>query len=76
MWLTAFPIDVVKTKIQADSFVLPTFRNAWVAAKRIWRYEGVKGFYKGIAPCMLRGAPANAATFGGFELAMRHLNKY
>lgn len=36
--------------------------------------EGPKGFFKGIAPVMIRAFPANAACFMGFEVALSFLN--
>lgn len=38
------------------------------------REEGPRGFFKGIAPVMLRAFPANAACFMGFEVALSFLN--
>lgn len=35
---------------------------------------GVKGFYRGFAPVMLRAFPANAATFAFKEQATATLN--
>ncbi|KAI7833868.1 hypothetical protein BX661DRAFT_222665 [Kickxella alabastrina] len=60
MWLTSYPIDVIKSKMQTDGF-----------SGSARKYSGVKGFFRGITPCLLRAAPANAATFIGFEMAMR-----
>ena len=34
-------------------------------ARGIWRREGIRGFYHGASPAILRGFPANAALFSG-----------
>ena len=39
-------------------------------AKEIYASAGVRGFFVGFSACALRAMPANAAAFGGFELAM------
>ena len=39
-------------------------------AKEIYGSAGLRGFFLGFSACALRAMPANAAAFGGFELAM------
>ncbi|KAG0236063.1 Mitochondrial carrier protein ymc2 [Actinomortierella wolfii] len=76
MWITVYPIDVIKSKLQTDGFTSSTrqYSSALDCARKTLAKEGVAGFFKGFAPCILRAAPANAMTFLGFELAMRVLN--
>eukprot|EP00041_Stephanoeca_diplocostata_P021271 m.491295 g.491295 ORF g.491295 m.491295 type:complete len:347 (+) comp21784_c0_seq29:296-1336(+) len=73
-WLTCYPVDVVKNKIMAapDSIV-PKYKNMRDAFRQVYRAEGVRGFFVGFAPCVIRAFPANAAAFVGFELAMRYI---
>ncbi|KAJ1643404.1 Mitochondrial carrier protein ymc2 [Coemansia asiatica] len=73
MWLTSYPIDVIKSKMQTDGFAgsARKYSGAVDCAKQVMAQEGFKGFFRGITPCLLRAAPANAATFIGFEMAMR-----
>ncbi|KAF9356345.1 Mitochondrial carrier protein ymc2 [Mortierella sp. AD094] len=75
MWMTVYPIDVIKSKLQTDGFTAATrqYASAMDCARQTLAKEGVAGFFKGFAPCILRAAPANAVTFLGFELAMRVL---
>ncbi|KAF9083423.1 Mitochondrial carrier protein ymc2 [Mortierella sp. AM989] len=75
MWMTVYPIDVIKSKLQTDGFTAATrqYSSAIDCARQTLAKEGVAGFFKGFAPCILRAAPANAVTFLGFELAMRVL---
>ncbi|RUP43685.1 mitochondrial carrier domain-containing protein [Jimgerdemannia flammicorona] len=76
MWLTVYPVDVIKSKIQTNGFTAATraYNSAWDCVVKTWRKEGMKGFFRGFGPCILRAAPVNAATFVGFEAAMRVLN--
>ena len=70
-WLSCYPIDVVKNKIQAAPDVWPPKYPSMTAAFRsVYRAEGIRGFFVGFTPCALRAFPANAAAFMGFEAAM------
>ncbi|KAF9896630.1 Mitochondrial carrier protein ymc2, partial [Lobosporangium transversale] len=73
MWTTVYPIDVIKSKLQTDGFTSTTrqYSSAFDCARQTMAKEGIAGFFKGFAPCILRAAPANAVTFLGFEMAMR-----
>ncbi|KAJ1917764.1 Mitochondrial carrier protein ymc2 [Mycoemilia scoparia] len=74
IWLTTYPADIVKSKIQTDGFgSAGKYKGTLDCVRQIMAKDGVKGFFRGITPCLLRAAPANAATFLGFELAMRVL---
>jgi solute carrier family 25 (mitochondrial carnitine/acylcarnitine transporter), member 20/29 len=59
-----YPIDVVKTKIQTDSFdpSKAKYSSALDCFKKTWNANGIKGFYRGFGACMLRAGPANAVS--------------
>ena len=73
MWSFAIPLDAVKTRIQAARHGEAT--GFFSAAKSIMAESGMKGFYRGIGPALLRAFPANAATFAAKEMAQSTLNK-
>ncbi|KAJ2503190.1 Mitochondrial carrier protein ymc2 [Coemansia sp. RSA 1972] len=75
MWLTSYPLDVVKSKLQTDGFAgaARKYSGSLDCLRKTIKQEGVKGLFRGITPCLLRAAPANAATFIGFEMAIRAL---
>lgn len=73
MWLSVYPVDFVKSRIQTDDLDNPKYKNVRDVIKKTFKAEGIKGFFKGFTPTILRAAPANAATFYAFELAMRAL---
>ncbi|KAL7752709.1 Mitochondrial carrier protein ymc2 [Sorochytrium milnesiophthora] len=77
LWITVYPIDVIKSKLQTDGLTPATRRysSAWNCFQQTLKAEGVAGLYKGFTPCMLRAAPVNAVTFLGFETAMRFLGR-
>jgi len=63
MWSFAIPLDAVKTRVQAGAGT-----NSFLgAAKQLHAEKGLKGFYKGIGPALLRAFPANAACFAAKE---------
>jgi len=73
MWLTCYPLDVVKSRIQADHLD-PTkarYTSSLACYKAILATEGIRGFYRGLAPCLARAFPVNAITFLTYELTMR-----
>eukprot|EP01103_Thecamoeba_quadrilineata_P001222 TRINITY_DN11083_c0_g1_i1.p1 TRINITY_DN11083_c0_g1~~TRINITY_DN11083_c0_g1_i1.p1 ORF type:complete len:327 (-),score=61.14 TRINITY_DN11083_c0_g1_i1:87-1034(-) len=72
-WVVAIPPDVVKSRIQSARPGEPTKVGAVVAA--LYREEGIKGFFRGLGPVMLRAFPANAACFLGVEVSLRLMNK-
>lgn len=73
MWLSVYPVDVVKSKMQTDKLVGGKFGTMRKAAAAVWHEAGLRGFFRGFAPTLLRAAPANGATFAAFELTMRVL---
>lgn len=74
LWIAIYPIDVLKSKLQTDSLTLPKYKGSLSAARDVFKTAGIKGFYKGFIPTILRAAPANGATFAVFELTMRLIN--
>ncbi|RCH78587.1 Mitochondrial carrier protein ymc2 [Rhizopus stolonifer] len=76
MWLTIYPMDAIKSKLQTDGFTPETkqYSSALDCARKTFAREGAGGFFRGIGPCLLRAAPVNAVTFMGFEMAMRILS--
>lgn len=74
LWIGIYPIDVIKSKLQTDSLTAPKYKGPIDAFRDIWARQGVKGFYRGFVPTILRAAPANGATFAAFELTMRLIN--
>jgi solute carrier family 25 carnitine/acylcarnitine transporter 20/29 len=75
MWFTVYPIDVIKSKMQTDKLYASeqVYKSSVDCAKRILEQQGVKGFFRGFVPTLLRAAPVNACTFYTFELVIRYL---
>jgi solute carrier family 25 (mitochondrial carnitine/acylcarnitine transporter), member 20/29 len=43
-------------------------------ARRTYREDGLKGFYRGMTPTVLRAFPTNAAAYFTYELIMKILS--
>lgn len=71
LWFGIYPVDVIKCKLQTDLLTKPNYRGSLDVFKDIALRAGIRGFYKGFLPTILRAAPANGATFAVFELTMR-----
>ena len=64
LWLASYPFDVVKSKMQSDGFGKEMrYRAMRDCFAQTWRGEGVRGFWKGIGPTLLRAMPVSAGTF-------------
>ncbi len=59
--------------IESSCQTPPTYAGIRGAARAIYTEAGLRGFWRGFAPCILRAFPANAACFVAFEIAMRLL---
>ncbi|OTA81842.1 hypothetical protein M434DRAFT_401218 [Hypoxylon sp. CO27-5] len=72
LWLASYPFDVVKSKMQTDGFGKEMrYKSMRDCFAQTWRAEGVRGFWKGIGPTLLRAMPVSAGTFAVVEATMR-----
>eukprot|EP01094_Clydonella_sp_ATCC50884_P000767 TRINITY_DN10587_c0_g1_i1.p1 TRINITY_DN10587_c0_g1~~TRINITY_DN10587_c0_g1_i1.p1 ORF type:complete len:302 (-),score=39.84 TRINITY_DN10587_c0_g1_i1:131-1036(-) len=65
-WLSTYPFDVVKNRMQGNPDKYPTFTGT---IKYVFRTEGYRGFARGLSVCLFRSLPANSTTFLFLELA-------
>lgn len=72
MLIMLFPIDTVKSRLQAAEGK-EKVSNAF---KHVYRKGGVKAFFPGLGPALLRAVPANAAATLGWEMACRALDAF
>ncbi|KRX08236.1 Mitochondrial carrier domain [Pseudocohnilembus persalinus] len=66
-WVSTFPVDVIKSRQQADSLTNPKYNSLRFCTKDTFEQLGVKGFTNGIAICLVRACFVNALTFAAFE---------
>ena len=63
-WAAMLPIDTVKSRFQTAPE--GKYTGVLQVGKEIMAKEGIKGFYRGLTPVMVRAFPANAACFREF----------
>ena len=94
LWISSYPFDVVKSKMQSDGFAAASSTSSSSQSSRppagpiypaqryssmrdcfnqTWREEGMRGFWRGIGPTLIRALPVSAGTFAVVELIMRAL---
>jgi solute carrier family 25 carnitine/acylcarnitine transporter 20/29 len=67
LWGSMFPIDTIKSKIQADSLSKPQFKGTIDCIKRSVAIEGYSGMWRGVTAALWRAIPVNAAIFLAVE---------
>ncbi|MCJ1484735.1 hypothetical protein MMC06_004908 [Schaereria dolodes] len=71
LWLASYPLDVVKSKMQSDGFgPSMKFKSMSDCFRQTWKLEGMRGFWKGIGPTLLRAMPVSAGTFAVLVLTL------
>lgn len=64
LWMSSYPFDVVKSKMQCDTFgAQQQFKSMRDCFKTTYATEGMMGFWKGLGPTLLRAMPVSAGTF-------------
>jgi len=71
-WFSAIPADNVKNRIMARPLDAPRTTVLRVASD-IYQNLGWRGFYRGLAPCLLRAFPVNASALFVYEGLMKGL---
>ena len=77
-WLSNYPIDVLKTRIQQDGrYVNGKFYYKYTGyvdcVKQTLAEGGYRVFFRGLAPTLSRAFVTNAATFPVYTLCIRYL---
>ncbi|KAG6700928.1 hypothetical protein I3842_08G137900 [Carya illinoinensis] len=73
--LLTYPFQVIRARLQQrpSSEGIPRYMDSWHVVKETVRFEGVKGFYKGITPNLLKNVPAASITFIVYENVLKLL---
>lgn len=75
LWLGSYPFDVVKSKMQTDGFgEKMKYRSMRDCFAQTFKAEGLRGFWKGIGPTLLRAMPVSAGTFAVAEITLRAIS--
>lgn len=74
-WVSIYPLDVIKTRVQAQVVDGPGARvGAWEVYRRA-RREGRGVLFRGLPVCCLRAFVVNAVQWGVYEMVMYELGQ-
>lgn len=77
-WMSTYPVDVVKTRIQAEPLLATNIPHegktimGWF--RQIVKEEGIPGLFRGTTATIIRAFPTNAVIFLVYALSMRWLD--
>jgi solute carrier family 25 carnitine/acylcarnitine transporter 20/29 len=74
-WTVIYPVDTIKSRIQADSLANPKFKNGVDCFVKTIKEDGFRQLFKGYNTCILRAFPLNVALVLGFEFAMGFIGR-
>jgi solute carrier family 25 carnitine/acylcarnitine transporter 20/29 len=76
-WLSCYPLDVVKSRIQLRPIPPSGTPVQYIARelKAIVVETGFIGLFRGLSPSLLRSIPAAASTFAAYEITREYLQK-
>ncbi|KAL0110211.1 hypothetical protein PUN28_013687 [Cardiocondyla obscurior] len=67
---STYPYQVVRARLQDHHH---DYRGTWHCIQCTWRYEGWRGFYKGLSANLIRVTPATVVTFVVYENMLHYL---
>lgn len=68
-----YPYQVIRARLQNQYY---TYNGSWDCIKQTWKYEGWRGFYKGLGTNLIRVTPATMITFLTYENVSYLLLRY
>ncbi|KAK2707674.1 solute carrier family 25 member 45-like [Artemia franciscana] len=73
-WASILPLDVIKSKLQADSPIDSKYKGIIHCAISCYKSEGYTIFGRGFLMMMIRAFPTNAATFWAYKASLDLIN--
>ncbi|XP_027179544.1 folate transporter 1, chloroplastic isoform X1 [Coffea eugenioides] len=73
--VSTYPFQVIRSRLQQRPSTdgIPRYMDSWHVMKQTARYEGLRGFYKGITANVLKNVPAASITFIVYENVLNML---
>ncbi|XP_055027405.1 solute carrier family 25 member 47-B [Misgurnus anguillicaudatus] len=65
-----YPLDTVKVRIQTQKHN----GGVWDCVRRLWRTEGIKGFYRGMSMPVTTVSISSSIVFGTYRNVLHHLH--
>ncbi|AOA64154.1 Thiamine pyrophosphate mitochondrial carrier [Komagataella phaffii CBS 7435] len=73
---STFPLDLIRRRLQVHRKWLGHERETFMTiSKKIFIREGLRGFYSGLTPALLKTAPTTAISIWTYEYVVRGLEK-
>lgn len=75
LWLSSYPFDIIKSRMQTDKFgPEQRYKSMRDAFAQTFKQDGVMGFWRGLGPTLLRAMPVSAGTFVVVEMTLRAIS--
>eukprot|EP00276_Gloeochaete_wittrockiana_P006267 CAMPEP_0184659100 /NCGR_PEP_ID=MMETSP0308-20130426/28185_1 /TAXON_ID=38269 /ORGANISM="Gloeochaete witrockiana, Strain SAG 46.84" /LENGTH=350 /DNA_ID=CAMNT_0027098633 /DNA_START=105 /DNA_END=1154 /DNA_ORIENTATION=- len=68
-----FPVDTIKTRLQALRATGSMYESIWGSMRHIWQEEGMRRMWRGVSTMMLIAGPVHALYFATYEKAKESL---
>jgi len=76
-WAIAYPVDVVKTKVQTAPLDTPRSQlGMWKVGSSIVAKHGWRRLFRGLSITLIRAFPVNGTIFPVYELTLMQLKKF
>eukprot|EP00002_Diphylleia_rotans_P000666 TRINITY_DN10342_c0_g1_i1.p1 TRINITY_DN10342_c0_g1~~TRINITY_DN10342_c0_g1_i1.p1 ORF type:complete len:345 (+),score=65.21 TRINITY_DN10342_c0_g1_i1:121-1155(+) len=74
--VSTYPFQVVRSRLQQQIPSEPIrYQNSWDVINKTLKFEGMRGFYRGLGPNLVRVVPTSILTFVSYEWISAQLNK-
>ncbi|KAI7896446.1 mitochondrial carrier domain-containing protein [Mucor mucedo] len=72
---SVYPLNVIRTRLQAQgtSGHPRIYKSPWEAVEVTFKSDGLRGFYKGLGPTLLKVVPAVSISYVTYEWSKREL---
>lgn len=70
-WASIMPLDVIKSRIQADDLSNPQYKGIVDCTVKSYKKDGLHVFHRGFIMCSFRSFPVNGAIFLGYEWSLK-----
>lgn len=69
-WASILPLDVVKSRLQADNPSNPKYKGTWDCLIKSYKADGLSVFGRGFGMMSVRAFPTNGAIFFGYVTSL------
>jgi len=73
-WFTILPLDLIKSRLQADDIIRPKYQGILHCARESFQKEGLTVFFRGWQVVLIRAVPVNAVLLLCYDEALRFLS--